>query len=211
MSISIINEFDDISSKLLSEDGYIKLFSAEYYKNLKWNDFRAFCHFHARYGIITVELALMLNQIIDGRDVIEIGAGCGDIGHHCQIHMTDSKIQEDPLVIKQYEAMQQPIIKYPNEVEKIDALDAVIKYKPKVVIASWVTTYAPKEMDYGSSPHGIKEDKILDLVDTYILIGNIDIHGDKPIMRLPHEELYFDWIVSRAKNQENNRIWIWSK
>jgi len=96
-------------------------------------------------------------------------------------------------------------------VEKLDALDAVKKYEPDVVIGSWITTYAPHEMPYGSNPHGIKEPEILDLVDTFIIIGNLDTHGDKPILKRAHEEYYFDWLVSRGKHQENNRIWIWNK
>jgi hypothetical protein len=61
--------------------------------------------------------------------------------------------------------------------------------------------------------YGINEKMLLELpnVETYIVIGNKDQHGDKPIMEIPHEEYTFDWHVSRAKNQENNRIWVWNK
>ena len=51
---------------------------------------------------------------------------------------------------------------------------------------------------------------MLEHVDTYILIGNKDQHGDKPIMDLKHDEYIFDWHVSRGKNQSNNRIWVWN-
>ncbi len=201
----------DISPDVLLPDGKLKLLPAEIWRKYRWDDFRAFCHVKARYGIPTVEQHLFLSTIINGRDTIEIGAGAGDLGHYLRIHMTDSKQQEDPIIAAQYAAMHQPTIKYPQEIEKIEALEAVYKYRPEVVIGSWITTYAPHEMPYGSNPYGIKENLILDLVETFILIGNIDIHGDKPIMKKPHEEIYEEWIVSRGKNQKNNRIWIWNK
>lgn len=201
----------DISSELLRPDGYMQLLPSAFFKKHKWDDFRAFCHIHARYGIHTLEQNIFLCDVLDGRNSIEIGAGAGDLGFHLNIPMTDSRQQERADIKAAYAAMRQPIIKYPKEVKKMDALDAVKKYKPKVVIGSWVTTYAPHEMPYGSNPFGIKENLILDLVDTFILIGNIDTHGDKPIMKIKHEEYYYDWMVSRGKNQENNRIWIWDK
>lgn len=206
-----INKVKDISKEVLREDGKIRLLPSKMWKKYDWPTFRGFCHVHARYGISTMEQHLFLPTIIKGRHVIEIGAGCGDLGHHLRIHMTDNKQQNWPKVKKEYELMQQPTIKYPDDVEEIDALEAVIKYKPQVVIGSWITTYAPHEMPYGSNPYGVQELKILDLVETFIIIGNIDVHGDKPILKEPHEEIYEDWIVSRAKNQENNRIWIRNK
>jgi len=201
----------DISHEVLRDDGKLKLLPAEMWKKYKWDDFRAFCHLKARYGIPTYELISYLTNVIDGRSTIEIGAGAGDLGCILNIRMTDSKQQERPDIRAEYEAMRQPVIQYPKDVEKIEALDAVKKYKPQVVIGSWITTYAPHQMPYGSNPYGIRENLILDLVETFILIGNIDTHGDKPIMKFPHEEIYEEWLVSRGKNQENNRIWIWNK
>ena len=206
------NSITDISSEVLRDDGKVKLLPAEMWKRYKWDDFRAFCHLKARYGIPTYELISYLTQIIDGRDAIEIGAGAGDLGSILNIRMTDSKQQDDPLIKASYQAMRQPTINYPDDVEKIEALEAVYKYKPHVVIGSWITTYNPVETpEFGSNPFGVKENLILDRVETFILIGNIDTHGDKPIMKIKHEEIYEDWMVSRGRNQENNRIWIWNR
>lgn len=209
------DSINDISDEVLQPDGKIKLMPAEEWRKYRWHDFRAFCHLYARYGIPTTELINFLHMEINHQPVLEIGAGAGDLGHHlskiCGVAMTDSRQQENPLIKAQYDAMKQPVIKYPPEVEGLEALIAVHAKKPKVVIASWVTTYAPHEMPYGSNPFGIKEPEILSLVDKFILIGNIDTHGDKPIMKIKHEEYYFDWLVSRGRNQHNNRIWIWNK
>lgn len=209
------NSVNDISSEVLQPDGHVKLMLASEWRKYPWNDFRAFCHMHARYGIPTTELIDFLNTEINHQTVVEIGAGAGDLGHHlsylCGVTMTDSRQQEWSNIKKYYAAMHQPVIKYPADVKEFDALDAVKTLKPKIVIASWITPYAPHQMPYGSNPYGIKEPEILELVDKFILIGNLDTHWDKPILKLKHEEYYFDWIVSRGKNQENNRIWIWDK
>ena len=209
------NLITDISSEVLQPNGKLKLMPASEWRKFDWNSFRTFCHKYTRYGIPTVELIHFLYTEINRRcplaDCIEIGAGAGDLGHILGITMTDSRQQEIPAIKAAYDAMRQPVIKYPDDVVGLEATEAVRKYKPKVVVASWITTYAPHEMPYGSNPFGVEEEDLLKLVDTFILIGNIDTHGDKPIMQLPHEEYYFDWLVSRGKNQENNRIWIWNK
>lgn len=213
MQISIINEneINDISSELIMENGKLRLFSAEHYKKFKWNDFRVFCHNYARYGIPTIELVDYVKNLIDRRSAIEIGSGCGDFGYHLGIKMTDSWQQQFPEIKKIYDMSGQPTIKYPDDVEKIEALDAVNKYNPKVVIASWITPYSPFETNFGSNPFGVKEDKILKLVETLIIVGNLDTHGDKPILAYEHKTIHAPWIVSRAKNPQNNCIFIWDK
>ena len=201
----------DIAPEVMGENEKLKLLPSKEWQKYPWDDFRAFCHIHARYGIPTEETVTFIKEIIGDRKCIEIGSGAGDFGHHLGITMTDNKQQEDLSIVKTYKAMQQPVIKYAKEIVRMDALDAVKTYSPNVVFASWVTTYSPYETTYGSNPFGIKEPQILDLVDTFILVGNVDIHGDKPIMNVRHDEYYFDWLVSRGKNQENNRIWIWDR
>lgn len=212
MQIQVMCAHDtkDIASELLTENSRIKLLDAQKLRAYRWEDFRLFCHFHGRYGVPTIEQNLFLKKIIGERSAIEIGAGAGDLGFHLQIPMTDSKMQDNPKIKKMYEGMRQPTIVYGTDVEKLDALEAVKKYKPQVVIASWVTTYAPQQMPYGSNPYGVKEDLIFKEIETFILIGNKDSHGDKPIMKIPHEEINEPWIVSRAQYQYNNRIWIWN-
>lgn len=212
MQVSIINatNLKDLSGELLRPDGKMKLKYASHYSQYSWDDFRSFCHFHARYGIPTIELIHYLDEIIGGRSAIEIGSGCGDLGFHLGIKMTDSKLQEDPLIVKIYKAMKQPVIKYPQDVEKIDALDAVKKYQPQVVVASWITPYSSHEANFGSNPFGVKESEILDLVETFIIIGNLDTHWDKPIRKKDHLLLHPEWLVSRAKNPKNNCIMVWN-
>ncbi len=212
----LINKKDikDISGDLLDENKKLKLFPSSYWRDLNWQNFRAFCHEHGRYCIPTIEMIDFLRAIIKNRKTIEIGAGNGDLGHHLNIHMTDSKLQDRPEVKLEYLMMGQPTIEYPEEVEDMEAIIAVLSHKPQVVIGSWVTSFGnPTVEKYGCNLYGVNESVMLDAphLETYILIGNIDQHGNKPIMKMPHDEYFFDWHVSRAKKQENNRIWVWNR
>lgn len=210
MTIEVLTgEIKEIGEELLREDGKLYLRESSFYKNLDWQEFRLFCHKYARYGISTTELIDYIKNIIADRSCIEIGAGAGDLGFHLGVKMTDSKQQEDSVVRKAYEAMKQPIIKYPKDVEKIDALDAVKKYKPQVVVASWITPYSKYKTTFGSNPYGIKEKEILDIVETFIIVGNLDQHHDKPIRYFHHDVILEPWIVSRAKDQSKNCIFLW--
>lgn len=212
MHITVLDSnLKDISGKLLMPNGKIKLLAAKEYQKYNWHAFRLFCHQQARYGIPTIELVEYIKNIIGEREAIEIGAGAGDLGYHLNIKMTDSYQQDHPAIRQMYEDMGQPTINYPSDVICIDALTAVQKYKPKVVVASWITPYAAIQTNFGSNPMGVKEDKILDLIETFIIIGNMDIHWDKPITKYIHEVFYKDWIVSRAKDPSKNCIMIWNK
>lgn len=206
-----LNKVKRIDKDVLMENGKLKLLPASEWKKFDWQVFRLFCHEQARYGIPTVELIDYLKTLIGDRTAIEIGAGAGDLGHHLGIKMTDSKQQENKDVARTYAAMNQPVIKYPKDVEKIDAYEAVKIYKPQVVIASWITPYAPREMSYGSNPLGVKEDRILELVDTFVIIGNLDSHWDKPIRSYEHKTVHAPWLVSRGQDQNKNVIFIWDK
>jgi hypothetical protein len=209
--ISIIDPgtIRDISNDLLMPNGKLKLLSSLDYAKYTTQELQLFGYKNARYGIPTIELVEYIKTIIGDRSAIEIGSGHGDLGYHLGIPMTDSKIQTTLEIKAYYEALRQPLIDYPEDVEKIEALDAVKKYKPQVVVGSWLTTYSAGPAEYGSSPAGIKEDEILNLVETYILVGNLDSHADKPILKTHGGyEKKGSFIISRAKNPQNNRIFI---
>lgn len=215
MAITTINtnNLRDISSSLLLENGKLKLLESRDYDYLNSDEIRFFCHQYARYGLPTRELIDYIHDLIGGRKAIEIGSGHGDLGYHLKIPMTDSKIQENSGVRKFYEIVKQPVINYPDDVKKLEAIEAVYYYKPKVVIASWITQWINplKVPSSGGSIFGIKEEKLLNLVDTYILVGNLDIHGEKEIMKLKHEKIKLPFIRSRASNPENDMLFIWNR
>lgn len=218
MNISImkVNNPELIAAKLavelLDDDGYLKILPAAFYDKFPPEELRLFCHFFARYGLPTVELVEFLKTYIGDRSAIEIGAGCGDLGRALNIPMTDNYCQDWPEVKAHYQICGQPIIQYGKDVERLDALDAVKKYKPDVVIGQWVTHWIDPNLPFppgGGNIYGIKENLLLNSKCQYIMIGNRRVHGMKPIRSLPHDELQLPFIKSRANYPEDNVIYVW--
>jgi hypothetical protein len=207
------NIMKQMADELLLPNGKIRLHPASHYSKYTYQELRVFMHFHCRYSLPTLETIEYLKNVIDGRSVIEIGAGYGDYGHHLGIPTTDSKVQSWPEVKAQYAAMMQPTIDYPDDVEELEAIEAVKKYNPEVVFASWVTQWIDpdKPPTKVGSPYGVKEDQLLDLVDTYILVGNVNVHGDKDILKRRHDAVKNPHIISRSEQKDKNRIYIWKK
>ena len=88
----------------------------------------------------TVELIDQLQELLkDSIRSIEIGAGAGNLGRFLNIPMTDAMIQGKPEIAAYYKMIGQPTINYPQEVDHLEAMDAVRRYHPWTVVASWVT------------------------------------------------------------------------
>jgi hypothetical protein len=105
--------------------------------------------------------------------------------------------------------MQQPVIKYPPHVEKLDALDAIKKYNPDVVVASWVTQIFKGDETVGGNMYGIEEEEILRQVKCYIHVGHEKTHGSKRIRSVKHEEYRFPFLFSRSLDRNGNVIYVW--
>jgi hypothetical protein len=196
---------------LLGGEYRIKPLPADIIQQVDLNDLRVWCVNNARYGVPTAELIHWLRVKIGTRSAIEIGAGMGDLGSSLRIKMTDSYQQvNDADTNILMSLFQQKPTKPMSDVEQIDAQSAVLKYKPQVVIGSWITQRWLPGDEHGNM-HGPREEEIIKNCETYIVIGNEAIHGDKRIMVLPHETFYFPWLVSRAKDQSKNVIYVWGK
>jgi hypothetical protein len=198
---------------LMGSDQYIKLLPSAAYDAFDRDGLRVWCHQNARYGLPTVELVEWLKTYINGRPAIEIGAGSGDLCHHLGIRGTDSKLQDDPRAAIYYQLLRQPTIHYPASVERLEALVAVKKYRPRIVIASWVTHWVDpsKPPPHGEGcMFGVREDRLLKLGVTYVFIGNLLIHQHKPILKLPHREIQVPFLRSRASVPALDRILIWN-
>ena len=199
---------------LMAENGLIKLLPAAAYNQFDPDGLRLWCHLHGRYGLPTVELIGWLKDYVGRRHTIEIGSGAGDLAHHLGIKATDSKIQDDPVAASYYRAMGQPTIRYPAWVEKLEALAAVKKYRPQVVIASWVTNWIDPNLPPppgGGSVFGVREDRLLKTGVVYVLIGNLVVHQYKPILRKKHREVALPFLRSRAHQPEMDRVLIWNE
>lgn len=195
--------------------GRVRLMLASEWRKIPLDQLRAWCHHRARYGIPTIELVDFLKGYVVPKRTIEVGAGMGDLGFHLGIRMTDSFAQvRNPLVKNFMGAFKQPPTEPPSDVRELDALKAVHKYQPTVVIASWLTqkyVQGDGEARIGSSVYGPDEVSLVNGCQTYVHIGNYSVHGDKRALLLPHTEIAGDWLVSRAANQKGNFIAVWGK
>lgn len=218
-------------NKVLLEEGssHMKLLPAAHYYEIDPVHLRLWCHKWARYGIVTEELIGFLKPYVVKGKTIEVAAGSGDLGYHLGIISTDSFIQQNHPGMKKYlEQGGQPPMAPGKNVRKYEAMDAIHKYAPQVVIASWLTQKyeeGDSEKRIGSSIYGPDEREIIEEVGTYIHIGNENVHGDKRALELPHTktksipratgtlgvlEPGYN-IISRAKDPSKNIIYIWKK
>ena len=196
---------------LLDERGIIKLQSADFYKTIDNTDLRVWCICRAIYQLPTIELVDWLKNNFNLDKAIEIGAGNNYLYHHLGIKGVDNYSEQIPAVKLTHDLLNQPSTNPPSAVEKLDAIAAIEKYQPETVITSWATlkTNDPEGVDAGHS-YAPDEGEILATGVTYVFIGNEHNHGDRPILNKPHETYYFDWLVSRGKDQSKNCIYVWN-
>lgn len=203
-------DLSELEKEVLTSDKKLVVKPYSFWKDIDRNTVSYFMLQHGIYTMPTVELIEWLRANIIG-NAIEIGAGNGAIARSLNIPITDSKLQEEPAIKGYYLSVGQPIIEYHSDVEKLEAIEAIKKYKPDTVIGSFITHKWKEHMGNGDgNMFGVDEHKILKSVKRYINIGNLVTHKAKPILKQKHEELYFDWLVTRSVNQSENRIFIWN-
>ena len=118
-----VQEFLEIyDSVLLDEEGIIKLFPAEFYHSLDYDDLRIWCICRAIYQLPTIELIDWLKNNFNLDKAIEIGAGNNYLYHRLGIKGVDNYSEQIPAVKLVHEIMNQPSTNPPPEVEKLDAI-----------------------------------------------------------------------------------------
>jgi hypothetical protein len=194
--------------------GRIRLLPAREFNFYPWVLLRTWMHLRARYCLPTVELVDWLKAKIAGRSAIEVGSGNGDLGFHLGIPETDSCIQQTPELLMFYHAHGQIPTRPRPECLKMDAETAVKKLKPQVVVASWLTRKfiagTDREGAAQASIYGVSEKILVRKSDCYIHVGNEKSHGEKTILKTPHEEIRIPGMVSRG-NPELDVIYVWGK
>jgi hypothetical protein len=188
----------------------IKLLSASTYELIDRQDLRIWMHYRARYSIPTVELVSWLKNRIDGRSVIEIGAGNGDLGYHLGIRSTDNGCQQYENVRLAYLAMGQVPTNPSLDVIIKDAIQAILEYQPEVVIGAWITDKwvegASEGNIYAPDAHQIIQNA------EYIRIGSKKIHGRSKLLEFPHETIEIPGLVSRTSSTPpDDVIHVWKK
>ena len=212
MSIAVIDPRNvrDLAHDVLAPDGTLRVMPASYYRDTTVVERATFGQRAGVYGFLTEELVDWLRARIGTRSAIEIGAGHGQLACALGIPATDSKMQDDPAIAAWYAAHGQPTVRYGANVQKLDARQAVRKFRPQVVVASWVThLYRPARHAAGGNAFGVNEEDLIARCEEYIFIGNTRVHAGKSIWNLPHDLLHPDWLYSRAHNGSPEFIAVW--
>lgn len=126
-------DISELEKQVFNQEGKLIIKPYAFWEKYSLDEIHNFTLTHAIYVIPTLELISFLKENILG-NAIEIGAGNGSIGRALNIPITDSRMQERPDIRLMYLATSQPVIKYPEDVEKLDAIEAIHKYKPQTVI-----------------------------------------------------------------------------
>lgn len=200
-------DISDLEKKLY-KNGLLQVKPSSFYKKYTEEQLTYLAYMKGIYVFPTRELVNWLKKNAIG-NMIEIGAGHGAIGRCLGIPTTDSKMQEMPEIKSYYSFMGQPVIEYPKDIEKLEAMEAVEKYKPNTVFGAYIT-HKWKTGLHDGNILGVDEDELIKNVDMYISIINIKTHRNKPILHYNHESLYFPWLITRSE-QGDNRIVIWKK
>jgi len=187
------------------------------------------------YTFPTLELCEWLESQIDDNpeyephSAIEICAGTGWIGRQLRIPITDVKNMENPEVQKvMLDSMSVPTI-YANDVETLEASEAINKYKPDIVIGSYVTSKQlidkidrKKAITIGVKlPYGgVLKQNLIDIVRKEVKVGvdvrgicrkvykvilvcNMRVHRNESYISLPHKTLSFPWLVTRGDTSQS--------
>jgi len=194
---------------IFETNGKLKILPTQFWLNQGFLTYRSMLHFKAQYFLPTIEALDAIKGLIKDvslDDCMEIGAGNGWLGYALGIKMIDNYRQAGVEIMLAYLANGQPIIKYGEDVEKLDALSAVEKYKPHTVIGSWISQKSDITL-----PDGVDDVLMLSKVKRYILIGSDNVHGANRIMKIKHQKIKLPSLLSRTRRQEENSIWIWSR
>lgn len=204
-----------LDKDLLDEAGYLKVMPNEYYNSVPHAHLIYWANSMGYYCLPTEELVAWLKEEIGDRSAIEICAGTGLLGKTLGVPRSDWRIDKRFPLAKLQMNLQSGGMPYTittPDVEDLEATQAVMKYKPQVVFGGFVSqrTYQGSSLSIMGSAYGVEEDKLIDYLETYIVIGTEKIHGAKKIEKYPHKMLKFPWLRSRAINPNDNAIFIWN-
>jgi len=208
----LTNEDVSYLDSILLDNNLLKVVSASILSEIPQSHLALFGHKHGFYCFPTIELADWLKQEIDLKTTIEIGAGHGALARYLGVPATDSRYMETLEIKAYYAIINQPVTKYPDDIIKLNGVEAIEQYQPETVIGCWIT-HKYNETDHwrGGNMFGVDEEWILKNVNKYIMIGNEQTHMKKKILDLPHKEHKFPWLFSRSLEPTKNIIYIWEK
>ncbi|MGL5582729.1 MAG: hypothetical protein ACRDCE_17425 [Cetobacterium sp.] len=216
-----VEDISKLESLVMESKGIPKVVDASVFDDFSDNQRMLLMVKHGLYVFPTTELAEWLGSHTFARKVIEVGAGNGAMANHLGVVATDNYSQApdyrpEPnlrnLWIQGRQAMErmgQAFVTYGANVNRVEAIDAVIKYRPELVYGCFIT-HKYRAGDKDGNKFGVDEEKLIRRCD-YIMIGNAKTHQNKRILSLPHEEFIVPGVVTRCQDQSLNRIWMWRK
>ena len=213
MNIEVLEKVDlSFARKEVMQGRFIKVLPADVWRNYNWNVVRQLMHETGTYVLPTQELIDYLKREIGDMRAIEIGAGNGVVGRTLGIPITDSCLQRDNKMVRQYYAIaKQPVIDYPKDIIKAEAMKAVIRFRPECVVCCYCTHKWDDKTQSGND-WGIDFERLLSSVKKLILVGNRITHMHNPIMKKPHIEERFPGLITRAGIDEvTNCVFIWER
>jgi hypothetical protein len=203
-AIKAVN-IDQMEHELLV-DGLLQVKPRSWYSHITNSQRDFFMYKHAVYCLPTQELIDWLRDNIVGV-AIEIGAGNGSIGRALGIPRTDSKQQENGGIAALYALAGQPVINYPDDIEKLEALGAVAKYQPDTVIGSYITHKWRPGLENGNM-YGVDGPEMMKHIKKFIMIGNLGVHSKDPLLKTKYKSYPVPWLLTRAEDQAKNRIFV---
>lgn len=200
----------DLTPEVIDTNGLPKVMPAAFYADTTPDERSLLAWRHGLYLLPTHELVQRLRLLIDGRNAIEIGSGNGVLAKALGIQATDNRMQEWPDIRAHYQLKGQPTVRYGDNVEQLDAVEAVSKYKPQVIIASWVThRYDPSRPELGGNMYGVDEELLLYGCEEYIFVGNERVHQVKPLLSRRHALEHPSHLYSRSDYKTRGFIGRW--
>ena len=219
-----VEQLQELDSQLMN-NGTPVVQEAEFFSRYDNEILRMFMNLVGVYVWPTVELIEFLKVEIGNANAIEIGSGNGVIAKELGIKATDNYLQSTRYIppndnmrvahrqmLSAYDRTGAALPPYGENVLQYEAIDAVRKFKPEVVLGCYVTHKWKPGLQNGNM-FGIDENAILQRshVNKYIVVGNRVVHKDKPILGLKHREIELPGLVVRAAQPAENRVFIWRK
>src|SRR3989304_2203041 len=134
MQVEILKKADvKYLDRFLLDRGLVRPVHYEILEQIPRDHFRIWCVKNGVYQMPTCELIAWLQQEINGRSAIEICAGRSCLGRYLGIHMVDNYMHCLPEMNFMYSMLGQQPTQPLDDVERLDANKAVLKYQPQAV------------------------------------------------------------------------------
>jgi hypothetical protein len=207
-----IHDIDKMRSALNSSQNCIQVLPAVDYLQFGTTSLRYWANHCGVFSIPTQELANWLTtRHPNPKTIHEIGCGNGALARHLGMYCSDGRLNQSASQIARILGSSHAVT--PNWVATKEATQAIKQYKPKVVLAQWVTPGGGNidDISDGRNSYGPDYSKILQHCGELIFVGNRSVHDKALAAVLPpaDKEYTFDWLLSRGKHTDQNFIRVW--